>query len=100
MKTAPVKYKTKRSAFNFVTEKINKPEIAFNVGFRSFFFCLLQSNFRSINTNNLKALLGKPYGIVSGSTADIEDFAAQNRSLGRNFDEIEIRLADVPRSVP
>ena len=41
MKTASIKYETKSSIFNFVMEKINKHEIAFNVGFRSFFFCLL-----------------------------------------------------------
>ena len=36
VKTTSVKYKTKRSAFNFVLKKINEYEIAFNVGFRSF----------------------------------------------------------------
>ncbi len=42
---------------------------------RSFFSCLLQSNFRDISANNLNAVLGRPYGIVSGSTADIQDIA-------------------------
>ena len=71
VKTASVKNKTKGSTFNFVLKKINKYEIAGNFGFRSFFSCLLQSSGRSIDTNNLKPVLGKPYGIVSGSTANI-----------------------------
>jgi|GEM_PF-1681823 len=100
VKTTSVKYKTKRSAFNFVLKKIKKYEIAFNVGLRSLFFCLLQSNVRSIRADNLKAILRKPYGIVSGSTADIQGFAGWNRALGHHFDQIKIRLADVPGSVP
>jgi len=100
VKTTSVKYKTKRSAFKFVLKEINTYEIAFNIDFRSFFSCLLQSYTRSIRANNLKAILRKPYGIVSGSTADIQGFAAWNRVLGHRFDKIEIRLADVPGSVP
>ena len=100
VKITSVKYETKRSAFNFVLKKIDTYEIAFNVGFRSFFFCLLQSNVRSIRAYNLKAILCKPYGIVSGSTADIQGFAAWNTVFGHHFDQIEIRLADVPGSVP
>ncbi len=71
METASVKCKSKRSTVNFVLEKIGKYEIAFNAGLRSLFFCLLQSIVRSISSNNLKAVLGKPYGIVSGPTANI-----------------------------
>ena len=100
VKTTSVKYETKRSALNIVLKKIDAYEIAFNIGFRGFFFCLLQSNVRSIRANNLKAILRKPYGVVSGSTADIQGFAAWNRALGHHFDKIEIRLADVPGSVP
>jgi hypothetical protein len=100
VKTASVKHKSKRSTFNSVLEKINKQEIAGNVGFSSFFFGFLQSNFRSIGTHNLKAVLAKPDGIVSCSTANIQDFAAGNWSFGHNFDQIEIRLADIPGSVP
>ena len=100
VKTTSVKYKIKGSAFNFILKKINTYEMAFNAGFRSFFFCLLQSNVRSIRANNLKAIPSKPYGIVSGSTADIQGFAAWNRVFGHHFDQIEIRLADVPGSVP
>jgi len=100
VKTASVKYKSKWSDFNFAPKKINKYKIAFNLGVRSFFFCLLQSNVRSISANNLKAILRKPYGIVSGSTADIQGFAGWNRVFGHHFDKIEIRLADVPGSVP
>src|SRR5271169_6398494 len=99
MKTASVKCETKRSAFNFVVKKICEYEIAFYVGLRGFFFCFLQGNVRSIRTGDLKSVLRKPYGIVSGSTANIQGFATQNGSLGHNFDKIEIRLADVPRSV-
>ncbi len=73
VKTASVKYKTKRSTFDFVLKKISKDELACNVGLRSFFFCLLESNVGSIRTNNLKAVLGKPDGIVSGSTANIQE---------------------------
>ncbi len=100
VKTASVKYKTKRSAFNLVFKKISDYEIAFNVGFKSFFFCLVQSNVRSIRADDLKAILGKPYGIISGSSADIQGFAAWNRMFGHYFDQIEICLADVPGSVP
>jgi len=69
VKTASVKCKAKGSTFYGVLEKINQHKIAFNVGSRSFIFCLLQSNVRSISTNDLKAVLGKPYGIVSGATS-------------------------------
>ncbi len=51
MKTTSVKYKTKRSAFNLVLKKISNYEIAFNVGLRSFFFCLVQCNIRSIRAD-------------------------------------------------
>src|SRR5208283_813863 len=97
MKTASVKCEAERSTFNFVVKKISEYEIAFNVGLRGFFLC--QSNVRSISTGNLEAALRKPYGIVSGSTANIQGFTTQNRFLGHNFDKIEIRLADVPGSV-
>ncbi|MFZ0926955.1 MAG: hypothetical protein WAN11_00030 [Syntrophobacteraceae bacterium] len=100
MKTASVKCEAKRSTFNFVVKKISEYEIAFNVVPRGFFLCLFQSNVRSISTCNLKAVLRKPYGIVSSPTANIQGFATQNRFSGHNFDKIEIRLADVPRSVP
>src|SRR5208283_5067009 len=100
MKTASVKCEAERSTFNFVVKKISEYEIAFNVGLRGFFLCLFQSNVRSISTGNLEAALRKPYGIVSGSTANIQGFTTQNRFLGHNFDKIEIGLAYVPRSVP
>ena len=100
VKTASVKHKAKRSPFNCVLEKINKYKIALNVGLRSLFFRLLYGNVGSVSTHNLKPVPGKPYGIVSSSTANIQDLAAQNRFLGHNLDKVEIWPADVPRSVP
>jgi hypothetical protein len=49
--------KYKKSTLDFVLKKINKHEIAFNIGLRSFFFCLLYGNVRSISPKNLKAVL-------------------------------------------
>jgi hypothetical protein len=100
VKTAPVKYKPKRGPFDVVLEKIDGHEPAINLRFGRFFFCLLYGNVRRVRSDNLEAVPGKPYGIVSGSTTDIQYVAPRNRFLGHNFHKIEIRLADVPRRVP
>jgi hypothetical protein len=100
MKTASVKCEAKRSTFNFVVKKISEYENALSVGIGGFLLCLPQRNVRSVRTGNRKTILRKPYGIVSGPTANIQGFATQNRFLGDNLDKIEIRFADVPGSVP
>jgi len=100
VKTASVEHKAKRSTLNCVLEKIDQHEITFDVGFRGLLSCLLQGNVGSVNAHNLKAVLGQPYGIVSSSTANIQDLAVQNRFFGHDFNEVGIRLTDVPRCVP
>jgi hypothetical protein len=100
MQTASVEYKTKRSSSDCVPEKIDQHEITFNVGFGRLLSCLLYGNVRSINAYNLKAVLGQPYGIVSSSTTNIQDLAAQNRLFGHDFDEVGVWPTDVPRCVP
>ena len=100
MKTAPVEDETKGGPFNVVLKKVSQPEIALNIGFGSFFFCLFQCNVRHIDTDHLKAILGKPSGIIPGATADIQGLAARNITLGDRFDKVEIRLTGIPRGIP
>jgi len=99
VKTAPVEYKAKRQSLDSVFQEVDQHEPAWDVGLRGFLFGFFQGDVRDIRARDLKALPGQPYGVVSGPAADVQGFAFRDRMVGDGFDQVEVRLAEVPGRV-
>jgi len=99
METAPIKYQPKRGSRKRCGQDAFHQEAAAGLSLGRFLLGSLDCQLRGVDTQNTEALLRKPDRVIPGSASDIDGGTRLYGQRSYGLNEVEIGLADVPRSV-
>jgi hypothetical protein len=97
MEAAPIKGETEWRSLNAALEEVQHGILTSDVRIGSFLPGLLNRNLRCVNADYQKALLREPNCVISSSASDFQSLAGSNGRSGHGLNQVEIRLANVPR---
>src|ERR1017187_6094013 len=97
METASIKGKNKWRSLHVSLEDVEHGERTRHVRLGSFLPGLLNRNLRYINSDNSEVLFREPNCVISSSASDFQSRAGSNGRSGHGLNQVEIRLANVPR---
>src|ERR1017187_4925310 len=97
MEAAPVKHEAKWRSVNVGLKDVEHCECTRHVRFGNFLPSLLYRNLGNINSDHVEVLLREPDSVVASSASDLQSLAGSNRRGGHGLNQVEVRLANVPR---
>src|ERR1035438_9953325 len=97
MEAAPVKHEAKWRSVNVGLKDVEHCERTRHVRFGNFLSGLLYRNLGNINSDHVEVLLREPDSVVASSASDLQSLAGSNRRGGHGLNQVEVRLANVPR---
>jgi protein-S-isoprenylcysteine O-methyltransferase Ste14 len=97
MEAATVEHEPEWRSLSVALEEVQHDECTCGIRSARFLFGLLYRNLRRINPDDIEVLFREPNCVIASPAADVQSVTRSDGQAGHGLDEVEVRLANVPR---